>query len=185
MRAGGLTHLLARPWIDPLCLKGMEWILPASRCWAAAGCGDPAVFSRDLGLGHIPAGIAHRVRQTGALRARAGEAQESWIAAAFGGTGNLTVAEHARREAAHIYLSQRFAYLWFARWRNVPAVKLDVPCLSVFSSHDNVVHPKESASLARRGGRDVEVEGPAHLAILFSPKVAEHVASFLTDPDPV
>ena len=65
------------------------------------------------------------------------------------------------------------------------AVKLDVPCLSVFSSHDNVVHPKETSSLARRGGRDVEVDGPAHLSILFSPAVAEHVASFLAEPDPV
>jgi predicted alpha/beta hydrolase family esterase len=64
-------------------------------------------------------------------------------------------------------------------------VKLAVPCLSVYSSHDNVVHPKESSSLALRGGRDVEVVGLAHLAILFSPKVAEHVAAFLAEPDPV
>ena len=64
-------------------------------------------------------------------------------------------------------------------------VTLAVPALSVFSSHDNVVHPKESSSLAKRGGRDVEVEGLAHLAILFSPKVAEHVGAFLTEPDPV
>lgn len=63
--------------------------------------------------------------------------------------------------------------------------KLTVPCLSVYSTHDNVVHPKESSSLALRGGRDVEVDGPAHLAILFSPKVAEHVAEFLREPDPV
>ncbi|HSO37029.1 MAG TPA: alpha/beta fold hydrolase [Labilithrix sp.] len=64
-------------------------------------------------------------------------------------------------------------------------VQLSVPALSVFSSHDNIVFPKESSSLAGRGGRDVEVEGLAHLAILFSPQVAEHVASFLTEPDPV
>jgi predicted alpha/beta hydrolase family esterase len=63
--------------------------------------------------------------------------------------------------------------------------KLTVPCLSVYSTHDNIVHPKESSSLALRGGRDVEVDGPAHLAILFSPKVAEHVAEFLREPDPV
>ena len=63
--------------------------------------------------------------------------------------------------------------------------KLTVPCLSVYSTHDNIVHPKESSSLALRGGRDVEVDGPAHLAILFSPKVAEHVAEFLRAPDPV
>jgi pimeloyl-ACP methyl ester carboxylesterase len=63
--------------------------------------------------------------------------------------------------------------------------KLTVPCLSVYSTHDNIVHPKESSSLALRGGRDVEVDGPAHLAILFSPRVAEHVAEFLREPDPV
>ncbi len=61
--------------------------------------------------------------------------------------------------------------------------KLTVPCLSVYSTHDNIVHPKESASLALRGGRDVEVDGPAHLAILFSPKVAAHVAEFLREPE--
>jgi len=64
-------------------------------------------------------------------------------------------------------------------------LKLTVPALSVYSSHDNVVFPKESSSLTLRGGRDVEVEGLAHLAILFSPKVAEHVASFLAEADPV
>ena len=63
--------------------------------------------------------------------------------------------------------------------------KLTVPCLSVYSTHDNIVHPKESSSLALRGGRDVEVDGPGHLSILFSPKVAEHVAEFLREPDPV
>lgn len=65
------------------------------------------------------------------------------------------------------------------------AAKLAVPTLSVYSTHDNVVHPKESSSLALRGGRDIEVEGLAHLAILFSPEVAAHVAAFLDEPDPV
>ncbi len=65
------------------------------------------------------------------------------------------------------------------------ARKLTVPCLSIYSTHDNIVHPKESSSLAVRGGRDVEVEGLAHLSILFSPHVAEHVATFLASPDPV
>jgi pimeloyl-ACP methyl ester carboxylesterase len=63
--------------------------------------------------------------------------------------------------------------------------KLAVPCLSIYSSHDNVVHPKESSSLSIRGGRDVEVAGLAHLAILFAPEVADHVAAFLAEPDPV
>lgn len=64
-------------------------------------------------------------------------------------------------------------------------VKLAIPTLSVYSTHDNIVHPKESSSLALRGGRDVEVEGLAHLAILFAPEVADHVAAFLAEPDPV
>ncbi len=61
---------------------------------------------------------------------------------------------------------------------------LKLPTLSVFSSHDNIVHPKETSHLVKRGGRDIEVEGIAHLSILFSPVVAEHVASFLLEPGP-
>ncbi len=60
---------------------------------------------------------------------------------------------------------------------------VSVPTLSVYSTHDNVVHPKESSSLSLRGGRDVEVNGLAHLAILFSPEVASHVTAFLDEPD--
>jgi pimeloyl-ACP methyl ester carboxylesterase len=62
-------------------------------------------------------------------------------------------------------------------------LKLAVPTLSIYSSHDNVVHPPETSSLVKRGGRDVEVEGLAHLAILFSPAVAAHVADFLLEPE--
>lgn len=62
------------------------------------------------------------------------------------------------------------------------AYKVAVPCLSIFSSHDNIVHPKETSMLSGRGGRDVEVPGVAHLALLFSPRVADEVASFLAEP---
>lgn len=61
---------------------------------------------------------------------------------------------------------------------------LKLPTLSVFSSHDNIVHPKETSHLVKRGGRDIEVEGIAHLSILFSAAVAQHVASFLLEPGP-
>jgi predicted alpha/beta hydrolase family esterase len=61
---------------------------------------------------------------------------------------------------------------------------LAVPTLSVFSSHDNVVYPKETSHLVKRGGRDVEIQGYGHLAILFSAEVADHVASFLTSDEP-
>jgi pimeloyl-ACP methyl ester carboxylesterase len=59
--------------------------------------------------------------------------------------------------------------------------KIGVPCLSIFSTHDNIVFPKETSMLAARGGRDLEVEGVAHLAMLFSPRVADEVASFLSN----
>ncbi len=56
---------------------------------------------------------------------------------------------------------------------------LPVPCLSIYSTHDNVVHPPATSMLAARGGRDVVVEGHSHLALLFSPVVAEAVVDFL------
>jgi pimeloyl-ACP methyl ester carboxylesterase len=57
-----------------------------------------------------------------------------------------------------------------------------VPCLSVYSTHDNVVFPKETSSLVKRGGKDYEVEGASHLAILFNPIVAREVGAFLAEP---
>ncbi len=60
---------------------------------------------------------------------------------------------------------------------------LGVPCLSVYSTHDNIVHPKETSSLGTRGGKDQEVEGEGHLAILFSRAVADHVVAFLRERD--
>jgi len=56
-----------------------------------------------------------------------------------------------------------------------------VPCLSIYSTHDNVVHPKETSSLVKRGGKDYEVEGATHLAILFNPIVAREAAAFLAE----
>lgn len=61
------------------------------------------------------------------------------------------------------------------------AAIVPVPCLSVFSTHDNVVHPKESSALGLRGGRDVEVTDVGHLAILFDDRVARHVGDFLEE----
>jgi pimeloyl-ACP methyl ester carboxylesterase len=56
-----------------------------------------------------------------------------------------------------------------------------VPCLSIYSTHDNVVHPKDTSSLVKRGGKDFEVEGASHLAILFNPVVAREVGAFLAE----
>lgn len=62
--------------------------------------------------------------------------------------------------------------------------RLAVPTLSVFSLHDNVVHPHATSALAARGGTDLPVEGLGHLAILFDQRVQQEVVAFLRLPDP-
>ncbi len=56
--------------------------------------------------------------------------------------------------------------------------------LSIYSRHDNVVHPVDTSSLAAAGGRDLDAGTMGHLAILFDPAVAEAVATFLIEDDP-
>ncbi len=60
-----------------------------------------------------------------------------------------------------------------------------VPVLSIFSSHDNVVHPKLTSALAARGGEDLEVAHFGHFGILFSRTVARHIGDFLRPSDEV
>jgi triacylglycerol lipase len=60
---------------------------------------------------------------------------------------------------------------------------LGVPCLSVYSTHDNVVHPPRTSALAHRGAVDRAVEHVGHLAILFHPEVARATAGFLAESD--
>ncbi len=57
--------------------------------------------------------------------------------------------------------------------------KLAIPTLSIYSTHDNMVHPATTSQLVARGGVDLAVEGPGHLSILFDPKVASAVVDFL------
>jgi triacylglycerol lipase len=57
--------------------------------------------------------------------------------------------------------------------------KIEVPTLSIYSTHDNMVYPPATSQLAARGGRDVAVDGLGHLAILFDPKVVGAVVDFL------
>jgi pimeloyl-ACP methyl ester carboxylesterase len=56
---------------------------------------------------------------------------------------------------------------------------IGVPCLSISSTHDNIVHPASTSALAHRGGRDIVFEGPSHLAILFSRATADAVVAFV------
>jgi hypothetical protein len=57
-----------------------------------------------------------------------------------------------------------------------------VPTLSIYSTHDNMVHPPETSQLAPRGGRDLAIEGVGHLAILFDRNVIDGVRDFLREP---
>jgi len=52
--------------------------------------------------------------------------------------------------------------------------------LSVYSAHDNVVHPVETSRLEGPAVRNLEIDGPGHLAILFDRRVADAAADFLT-----
>jgi pimeloyl-ACP methyl ester carboxylesterase len=54
-----------------------------------------------------------------------------------------------------------------------------VPSLSVYSTHDNVVHPPTTSMLRARGGRDRVVDHVGHLSILFDASVARDVVDFL------
>lgn len=60
---------------------------------------------------------------------------------------------------------------------------LGVPCLSVYSTHDNIVHPPRTSALAHRGAIDRAVEHVGHLAILFHPEVARATTEFLAASD--
>jgi pimeloyl-ACP methyl ester carboxylesterase len=60
---------------------------------------------------------------------------------------------------------------------------LGVPCLSIYSTHDNIVHPPRTSSLVSRGGRDLAVDHLGHLSILFDRGVADHIIAFLRETD--
>lgn len=53
------------------------------------------------------------------------------------------------------------------------------PTLSIYSTHDNIVHPPSTSELAARGGEDVAIEGLGHLSLLYSPEVAKALLGFI------
>ncbi|MBL9034354.1 MAG: alpha/beta hydrolase family protein [Rhodospirillaceae bacterium] len=130
-RTGSVLHgVLARPWIDPICLWGFRKLLPTSRAWAAASIsgGSPETFAAALELRAVPSRIAPRLAETVRLRERSTSAEVLWRALAFeGGNGDLLGAERARRMAAQNYLANRVKYLWLAKSRRVPAVRYQTP----------------------------------------------------------
>ncbi|MCB0934065.1 MAG: alpha/beta fold hydrolase [Mycobacterium sp.] len=59
------------------------------------------------------------------------------------------------------------------------------PTLSVYSTHDNIVHPPTTSQLSGRGGDDVAVEGLGHLSLLYSPEVVRVLMEFIERDDQV
>jgi hypothetical protein len=130
-RTGSLLHaLLARPWIDPVCLWGFKRVLPASRAWAAAAASSTSLegFARQLGLFGLPPRLRGKLNTTHRLRLLSKAAQTRWAEIAFeGAPGDLGAAERERRTTAQSYLANRFRYLSFAKKYRVPAVRYRTP----------------------------------------------------------
>ena len=61
--------------------------------------------------------------------------------------------------------------------------EVTIPTMSVFSTHDNIVHPPSTSSLSGRGGVDVAVDGLGHLSLLYSPEVARVLIDFVDEVD--
>jgi pimeloyl-ACP methyl ester carboxylesterase len=130
-RTGSLLHaLLARPWIDPVCLWGFRRVLPASRAWAAAGASSTSLenFARQLGLFGLPPRLRNKLNTTHRLRLLSKAAQTRWAEIAFeGADGDLAAAERERRQTAQSYIANRFRYLSFAKKYRVSAVRYRTP----------------------------------------------------------
>ena len=129
LRSNVFLKLIARPWVDPICLWGLKRLFPASRAWAAANIsdGDPERFAKELDLDRAPIGMGGRLRRTADLRTASDDAFRRWNETVFGGNADPLEAEEKRRDAAQAWFGHRFNYLMFARRRGLPAVRLDVP----------------------------------------------------------
>lgn len=130
-RTGSLLHaILARPWIDPVCLWGFRRVLPASRAWAAAAASSTSLegFARQLGLFGLPPRLRSKLNTTHRMRLLSKAAQTRWAEIAFDGAdGDLGAAERERRKTAQSYLANRFRYLSFAKKYRVQAVRYRTP----------------------------------------------------------
>ncbi len=64
--------------------------------------------------------------------------------------------------------------------RQLPVIS---PTLSVYSTHDNIVHPPSTSELSGCGGRDVAVDGLGHLSLLYSSLVASVLIEFISEDE--
>jgi len=53
------------------------------------------------------------------------------------------------------------------------------PVISIYSAHDNIVHPVQTSRLEGPSVTNIEVSGPGHLAVLFDRRVGDAVCDFL------
>jgi len=53
------------------------------------------------------------------------------------------------------------------------------PVVSIYSAHDNLVHPVQTSRLDGPSATNVEVSGPGHLSVLFDRRVGDAVCDFL------
>jgi len=53
------------------------------------------------------------------------------------------------------------------------------PVVSIYSAHDNLVHPVQTSRLEGSSVTNVEVSGPGHLSVLFDRRVGDAVCDFL------
>lgn len=56
------------------------------------------------------------------------------------------------------------------------------PVISVYSAHDNLVHPVCTSELEGECVRNVRIEGPGHLSVLFDRRTGDEIAGFLSAP---
>ena len=66
----------------------------------------------------------------------------------------------------------------FYRADREPRIR-SVPVLSIYSVHDNVVHPATTSVLDDEHAFNVAVDGPGHLSVLFDRSIADRVTDFL------
>lgn len=128
------NRLLAKPFIDQLCLWGFRWLLPASHAWAVAAQadGDGDFFVETLHLHHASKKLQTRLRQTVTLKQAAEAAFATWHDAAFESSAQiaperLASLELARRRSAQAFASQRLSFIPFAKWHRLPAVGYQIP----------------------------------------------------------
>jgi hypothetical protein len=128
------NRLLAKPFIDQLCLWGFRWLLPASHAWAIAAQadGDADLFVETLHLRHPSKKLQARLQQTSTLKQAAEAAFASWLDAAFESSAviapdRLSELELTRRRTAQAFAGQRFSFIPFAKWHRLPAVGYQIP----------------------------------------------------------